>query len=73
MSRGEREQIRDILHDLDARLRDIEDREAITTLIVHYARACDRGNDPSLLERLFTEDAVWECEGFGRYEGRARL
>lgn len=73
MSGGELEQIRDRLGDLEARLQDIEDREAIVNLIVDYARACDQGNDPKLLDPLFTEDAVWECEGFGRYEGRARL
>ena len=73
MSGGELDEIRSRLHELEARLQGTEDREAIKTLIVDYARACDQGNDPTLLAPLFTDDAVWECEGFGRYEGRARL
>lgn len=73
MSRDELEQIRDRLQDVEARLLNAEDREAIRTLIVDYAQACDQGNDPALLAPLFTEDAVWECEGFGRYEGGPQL
>lgn len=41
----------------------------IADLIVSYARACDRGNDPVMLRPLFTDDATWECKGFGRYQG----
>lgn len=73
MNRGELEELRDRIEHLEARVLDAEDREAIKTLIVDYARACDQGNDPTLLAPLFTEDAVWECEGFGSYKGRARL
>ena len=73
MSGSEFEDIRGRLRILEARLEEVEDREAIRNLIVDYARACDQGNDPKLLDPLFTEDAVWECGGFGRYEGRARL
>jgi CDGSH-type Zn-finger protein len=45
-------------------------KDEIRDLIVRYARACDVGNDPVRLAPLFTEDASWECKGFGRYEGR---
>jgi CDGSH-type Zn-finger protein len=45
-------------------------KDDIRDLIVSYARACDVGNDPVRLAPLFTEDASWECKGFGRYEGR---
>ena len=58
---------------LAARVAELEDREAIRELIVAYARGCDRGNDPAMIGPLFTEDGVWECEGFGRYEGRANV
>ncbi len=73
MSSGEDDDIRERLRAVEARLQNIEDREAIGNLIVDYARACDQGNEPTLLAPLFTEDAVWECEGFGRYEGGARV
>lgn len=73
MSGSELEDIRGRLRILEARLEEVEDREAIRNLIVDYARACDQGNDPRLLGALFADHAVWECEGFGRYEGRARL
>jgi CDGSH-type Zn-finger protein len=41
----------------------------IAELIVTYARACDVGNDPVLLRPLFTDDATWECKGFGTFVG----
>ena len=44
-------------------------KDDIRDLIVNYARACDRGNDPVLLEPLFAQDATWECPGFGKYRG----
>jgi len=56
--------------DVAARLRRLEDRALLHDLIVAYARACDRGNDPHALAPLFSADAVWECKGFGRYQGR---
>ena len=59
--------------ELQARLAATEARESIRDLIVNYARGCDRGNDPKLIGPLFTDDGVWECEGFGRYEGRANV
>jgi CDGSH-type Zn-finger protein len=45
-------------------------KDDLRDLIVDYARGCDVGNDPALLGPLFTEDATWECRGFGRYVGR---
>jgi len=45
------------------------DLEKIRGVITSYARACDKGNDPVALRPLFTDDACWECKGFGRYEG----
>jgi CDGSH-type Zn-finger protein len=47
--------------------------EDIRGVITAYARACDRGNDPVALRPLFTDDASWECKGFGRYEGGDRV
>jgi hypothetical protein len=48
-------------------------REHIRDVIARYARAGDANNDPEAMGRLFTEDAVWEAEGFGRFEGSAAI
>jgi CDGSH-type Zn-finger protein len=45
-------------------------KDELRDLIVSYARGCDVGNDPAVLAPLFTEDASWECKGFGRFESR---
>lgn len=52
------------------RLDRLESAEAIRTLIARYAQGADRRNDPAVMATLFHEDAVWEAEGFSRYEGR---
>lgn len=72
---------------LEARLRDLEDREALRHLKARYARYCDLKYRPSpkpraqhldetagLIAGLFCEDAVWDGgERFGRTEGRAQI
>jgi CDGSH-type Zn-finger protein len=61
---------------LDRLRRDVDrllNLEDIRGAITAYARACDRGNDPVALRPLFTDDASWECKGFGRYEGGDRV
>ncbi len=45
-------------------------REQIRDVIAAYARAGDANNDPDQMAMLLTPDAVWEAEGFGRFEGR---
>lgn len=62
-----------LLERIDRRLSRLEDVEAIKRLIVDYARGADHGNDPAMLAPLFTEDAVWEAKGFGRWEGRDKV
>lgn len=54
---------------LEERITRLEDIEAIKSLVTTYARGADRNNDPAILAPLYTEDAVWEAEGFGRHEG----
>jgi ketosteroid isomerase-like protein len=61
------------LADLERRVRVLEDVEAIKTLKARYADACDRGYDADTLASLFTDDAVWESDLFGRYEGREAI
>ncbi len=59
--------------DLDARVRRLEDIEAIRALKVRYCDLCDRGYDAEALTALFTEDAVWDGGRFGRYESARRI
>jgi hypothetical protein len=54
---------------LAAQLRQLQDLEAIRGLIGRYAIGADRKNDPVIMGPLFADDGVWECEGFGRFEG----
>jgi ketosteroid isomerase-like protein len=61
------------LGDLERRIRVLEDVEAIKQLKFRYADACDRGYDADTLADLFTEDAIWEGDRFGRYEGREAI
>jgi ketosteroid isomerase-like protein len=58
------------LTDLERRNRTLEDIEAVKQLKYRYADACDRGYDADTLADLFTEDAIWEGDLFGRHEGR---
>ena len=44
-------------------------KDDLRDLVVTYARGCDQGNNPALLRPLFTDDATWECKGYGRYVG----
>ncbi len=66
-------EIKALLESIDQRLQHQEALEAINRLIVDYARGADHGNDPSMLRPLFTEDAVWEAKGFGRWEGHDKI
>jgi CDGSH-type Zn-finger protein len=54
---------------LQAELAQLRAKDDLRDLIVIYARGCDQGNDPKLLRPLFTDDAIWECKGYGRYVG----
>jgi hypothetical protein len=58
---------------LRARLDRMEAIAAIGDLVARYARGADRRNDRALLGPLYHEQAVWECEGFGRFAGRAAI
>lgn len=59
----------DELGELKARLQRLESAEAIRDLITTYAQGADAGNDVAVLRPLYTDDAVWESPGFGRFEG----
>lgn len=53
-----------------ARLEAIEDIKRLKHTYMEY---CDQGYPPAKLGPLFTDDAVWTSEIFGRYEGRAAI
>ena len=58
------------LAQLERRVQALEDVNAIRNLKSRYAAYCDDNYNPEGLAALFTEDAVWESQGLGRYEGR---
>ena len=59
--------------DLEAKVQQLLDIEEVKNLIATSARGADRNNDPEIMGPLFSADAVWECEGYGRYEGREAI
>jgi len=61
------------LERLERRLQVLEDAEAIRNLKARYAALCDRQYDADGIAMLFTEDALWESPGLGRFEGREAI
>ena len=55
--------------DLEERIAQLEDIEAIKKLKASYCLHVDHANEEGWVS-LFTEDAVWESDKFGRFEGR---
>ena len=71
-----RDEVRRLEHtvdDLRGRARRLEDIEALRNLKAEYAAACDDNYDADRLAALFVEDATWESQGMGRYEGREAI
>jgi ketosteroid isomerase-like protein len=58
---------------LEARIRRLEDIEALKQLKARYAGYCDENYDADRLAPLFTEDAIWDGGSMGRYEGREAI
>src|SRR5262249_60271154 len=56
------------LAQLEQRVQVLEDVNAIRHLKARYAAYCDDQYNPEGLAALFTEDAVWESQGLGRFE-----
>lgn len=47
--------------------------EAIRNLKARYAALCDQQYDADRIAMLFTDDALWESPGLGRFEGREAI
>jgi CDGSH-type Zn-finger protein len=63
------EELSAVIAGLQAEIALLRAKDDLRDLVVTYARGCDQGNDPALLRPLFTDDATWECKGYGRYVG----
>ncbi|WP_455602817.1 nuclear transport factor 2 family protein [Acinetobacter pecorum] len=60
-------------HNLETRLHYLESCEAIRSLVGRYATAADQRNNPTIMQHLFHDDAVWCANGFGEYQGRQNI
>jgi ketosteroid isomerase-like protein len=58
---------------LEVRLQRLADIEEIKLLKARYAAACDNDYDADAIAELFTEDAVWDGDKFGKSEGRENI
>jgi hypothetical protein len=53
--------------DLEKRIKLVEDIEAIKKLKHQYCHYCDANYDADAIAALYTEDAIWEGGGFGKF------
>jgi ketosteroid isomerase-like protein len=61
-----------VIESLQRRLQHLEDKEAITSLLNHYCRACDT-HDFEGFGNKFTEDGVLHYEEWGEIGGREEI
>jgi ketosteroid isomerase-like protein len=61
------------LSELEARLIQTEDVEAIKRLKASYCEICDDDHNTDRIIGIFTEDGVWEGRGVGKASGHAEL
>lgn len=59
--------------ELERRLTELQDIEAIKFLKAEYCDICDDAHDPDRIVGIFTEDGVWEGEGVATARGHAEL
>ena len=70
MCDGNQQHLAEAVAELQKRVRHLEDIDALRNLKAEHAAACDDNYDVDRLAALFVEDATWESEGMGCYEGR---
>ena len=58
---------------LEARIRRLEDIEAIRQLKAHYCQACDDDHNPDRVAACFVEDGLWASNTGVRAEGHAAI
>ena len=61
------------LESLAARIRRMEDIEAIKQLKALYCEICDDDHNPDRIVEIFTEDGIWEGRGIGTAQGRDEI
>ena len=61
------------MEDMARRLQALEDVEEVKRLKARYCTLCDAPFDADALAELFAEDAVWEADDIGRFEGREAI
>ncbi len=59
--------------DLESRIQQLEDIEAIRKLKHHYCALCDNDYEADALAALFTESAVWDGGSLGYASGREAI
>lgn len=55
--------------DVEKRVLELEDIEAIKQLKALYCDICDDDHNPERIWRIFAEDGIWEGAGFGKAQG----
>ena len=55
--------------DLERRITELEDIEAIKKLKALYCDICDDDHNPDRIWRIFAEDGIWEGGDFGKAQG----
>ena len=55
--------------DLEKRITELEDIEAIKKLKALYCDICDDDHNPDRIWKIFADDGIWEGGGFGQAQG----
>jgi hypothetical protein len=59
--------------DLERRITELEDIEAIKRLKALYCDICDDDHNPDRIWRIFADDGIWEGGDFGKAQGHAAI